>query len=143
MALNAMEKSTLTELRKNLDSLEECSDQLRKYDLLSPKHVVAETVKRFSSTYASIASRIEQLKSCDSAARDDDTTHFANHLRLLEERLKSLEQAQQRIVENLNHEEARFQEEWNRQAISDSVCSESVQTQLVSVFSSSHSNTPS
>lgn len=123
---------SLSEIRENFQLLEECNDQLKKYNLLTPKHDVSETLRHFTSTVSLISSRIEALKSYVDSARDENKPKFEAHCRLLEKRLERVERAQQSIFKILKNDEVRFQEEWNRQATEDPIYGQSVQSQLVS-----------
>ena len=129
--------STLSEIGGNLQLLEECNAQLKKYDLLTPKHAVIETVRHFTSILSSISLQILGLKPYVDAASDENKPKLITHCRLLEERLESIKSTQQSIVDTLKKDEARFHEERNRQAKEDPVCRRSLQTQLVSGISSS------
>lgn len=123
---------TLSEIRENLGLLEECNVQLKKYDLLTPKHAIDETLRHFTSVNSSISLQVLELKRYVDAARDEEEPKLVTHCRLVEERLQSIKTAQQNIFDSLKKDEARFHEERDRQAKEDPVCRQSVQTQHVS-----------
>lgn len=108
---------TVSEIQNDCHLLEAKVGQLDRYDLLTPRHKVSETLRELDSTSLRISSRIGDLKIRVETAKAEDSVIFTPHCRLLEHRLQAIERSQECKASALNQDEIRFQAEWNDQSI--------------------------
>ena len=124
---------TLTELRANLATLEECNQQLQKYNPLTPKHQLDESLQHFFSTCSLISSQLIALKSLFNGATSlEDRVVFSTHIRLVAKQFNEIKRVQRGIVGQLSPNRTESLESQMRSVGSDEMYAVYLQTYMVS-----------
>lgn len=101
--------STVSCVRQNFERLKRCNAQLARYDLLTSKEQVDETLEHSSFICSSVSAQISDLKAILKACSRDDLRACARHFELVTQQFSEINRSRLNIIHNLDQEEARSQ----------------------------------